>query len=219
LQALIQYGLSFLRRRSYTPLQPPYFMKKEAMAATAQLEQFDEELYKVSGEAESGDMYLIATSEQPISALHRGEWLESKDLPRFYAGISTCFRKEAGSHGKDAWGVFRVHQFEKVEQFVLCDPEESWATLDKMVATSEDFIKSLEIPYRVVSIVSGALNNAALPRTSSSRSRSPTALFPSSRAPSTTPPPRRTTLRRGSLLSASTASSSPAPTALTTRYI
>lgn len=161
MQALIQYGLSFLRRRSYTPLQPPYFMKKEAMAATAQLEQFDEELYKVSGEAESGDMYLIATSEQPISALHRGEWLESKDLPRFYAGISTCFRKEAGSHGKDAWGVFRVHQFEKVEQFVLCDPEESWATLDKMVATSEDFIKSLEIPYRVVSIVSGALNNAA----------------------------------------------------------
>ncbi len=160
-QALINYGLSFLRRRTYTPLQPPFFMKKEAMAKTAQLEQFDEELYKVQGEANSGDMYLIATSEQPISAMHRNEWLQSSELPKKYAGISTCFRKEAGAHGKDAWGIFRVHQFEKVEQFVLCDPEESWKILDEMVTTSEEFIRSLEIPYRVVSIVSGALNNAA----------------------------------------------------------
>lgn len=160
-QALINYGLSFLRRRTYTPLQPPYFMKKEAMAKTAQLEQFDEELYKVQGEANSGEMYLIATSEQPISAMHRNEWLQPSELPKKYAGISTCFRKEAGAHGKDAWGIFRVHQFEKVEQFVLCDPEESWEILEQMVQTSEDFIRSLEIPYRVVSIASGALNNAA----------------------------------------------------------
>jgi seryl-tRNA synthetase len=160
-QALIQHGLSFLRKREYTALQPPYFMKKEVMAATAQLEQFDEELYKVQGETSSGDMYLIATSEQPISALHRNEWLQGHELPKRYAGVSTCFRKEAGSHGKDAWGIFRVHQFEKVEQFVVCDPEQSWEILEQMVSTSEEFLKSLELPHRVVNIVSGALNNAA----------------------------------------------------------
>ncbi len=111
-QALIQHGLSFLRKKKYVNLQPPFFMKKDAMAATAQLSQFDEELYKVSGDGE--DMYLIATSEQPISALYKGETLVPEELPKYFAGISTCFRKEAGSHGKDAWGIFRVHQFEKV---------------------------------------------------------------------------------------------------------
>ena len=113
--ALVNYGLEFLFNKGYTPNQPPFFMLKEAMAKTAQLEQFDEELYKVTdtGKPED-DKYLIATSEQPISALHEGEWLNDKDLPIKYAGYSTCFRKEAGSHGKDAWGIFRVHQFEKV---------------------------------------------------------------------------------------------------------
>lgn len=142
---------------------PPFFMLKEAMAKTAQLEQFDEELYKISeGEGkEKDDKYLIATSEQPISALHEGEWLQDKDLPIKYAGYSTCFRKEAGSHGKDAWGIFRVHQFEKIEQFCFTKPEDSWKTFDDMINTAEEFYKSLEIPYQVVAIVSGALNNAA----------------------------------------------------------
>jgi len=112
-QALINYGLSFLSTRGYTPLQPPFFMKKEIMAETAQLSEFDEALYKVvAGDGE--DKYLIATSEQPISAFHRGEWLREAELPKRYAGYSTCFRKEAGSHGRDAWGIFRIHQFEKV---------------------------------------------------------------------------------------------------------
>lgn len=114
--ALVNYGLEFLFNKGYTPNQPPFFMLREAMAKTAQLEQFDEELYKVT-ERENDpatDKYLIATSEQPISALHEGEWLADKELPIKYAGYSTCFRKEAGSHGKDAWGIFRVHQFEKV---------------------------------------------------------------------------------------------------------
>lgn len=160
-QALINYGLSFLRRKSYIPLQPPYFMRQNVMSNTAQLEQFDEELYKVKGEPNVGDLYLIATSEQPISALHLGEWLQPSELPKKYAGISTCFRKEAGAHGKDTWGIFRVHQFEKVEQFIVCEPEKSWDILEEMVVTSEEFLKSLELPYRVVSIVSGSLNNAA----------------------------------------------------------
>lgn len=131
------------------------------MAKTAQLEQFDEELYKVIDGDAANDKYLIATSEQPISALHADEWLQSKDLPIHYAGYSTCFRREAGAHGKDAWGIFRVHQFEKVEQFVITEPEKSWEQFDKMIGYSEEFYKSLGLPYRVVAIVSGALNNAA----------------------------------------------------------
>lgn len=115
-QAMINYGLEFLDKKGYTPLQTPQFMNKEYMAKTAQLEQFDEELYKVvDGDAEK---YLIATSEQPISAFHADEWLVAKDLPIKYAGFSSCYRREAGSHGRDAWGIFRVHQFEKVGDFL-----------------------------------------------------------------------------------------------------
>ncbi|ORY25346.1 hypothetical protein BCR39DRAFT_544387 [Naematelia encephala] len=157
--ALINYGLHFLRQKGFKKVQAPFMMKKEIMAQTAQLEEFDEALYKVSGENE--DKYLIATSEQPISALHSGENIEPKLLPIRYAGYSTCFRKEAGSHGKDTWGIFRVHQFEKIEQFILCEPDESPKMLDFMIENSREFYESLEIPYRVVGIVSGALNNAA----------------------------------------------------------
>lgn len=160
--ALINYGLEFLFNKGYQPNQPPHFMLREYMAKTAQLEQFDEELYKVTeSEDKSTDKYLIATSEQPLSALHDSEWLTEKDLPIKYAGYSTCYRKEAGSHGKDAWGIFRVHQFEKIEQFLLTKPDASWDAFDQMIDTSEEFYKSLKIPYRVVAIVSGALNNAA----------------------------------------------------------
>jgi len=158
-QALIQYGLTFLCKREYTPLQPPYFMRKEIMAETAQLEEFDEALYHVSGTGE--DLYLIATSEQPISAFHRDDTLEKAQLPIRYGGISTCFRKEAGSHGRDTWGIFRIHQFEKIEQFCITAPEDSWAMHEEMTKTCEDFYQSLGLPYQIVKIVSGALNNAA----------------------------------------------------------
>lgn len=160
-QALINYGLEFLDSKGYTPLQTPQFMLKDYMAKTAQLEQFDEELYKVVDGDAQNDKYLIATSEQPISAYHADEWLVAKDLPIKYAGFSSCYRREAGSHGRDAWGIFRVHQFEKVEQFVLTDPEKSWEAFDDMIHISEEFYKSLSVPYRIVAIVSGALNNAA----------------------------------------------------------
>ncbi|KAI1339016.1 hypothetical protein F5Y15DRAFT_89827 [Xylariaceae sp. FL0016] len=160
-QALINYGLEFLMSKGFTPLQTPQFMLKDYMGKTAQLEQFDEELYKVIDGEPQNDKYLIATSEQPISAFHADEWIIAKELPIKYAGFSTCYRREAGSHGRDAWGIFRVHQFEKVEQFVLTDPEKSWEMFDEMFATSEEFYKSLGLPYQVVVIVSGALNNAA----------------------------------------------------------
>lgn len=160
-QALIQYGLSFLSSKGYCPIQAPVMMNKDVMAKTAQLSEFDEELYKVTdGDDEK---YLIATSEQPISAYHSNEWFESpqEQLPVRYAGYSSCFRREAGSHGKDAWGIFRVHAFEKIEQFCLTEPEKSWDEFDRMIGASEEFYQSLGLPYRVVGIVSGELNNAA----------------------------------------------------------
>ncbi|EUC61240.1 cytoplasmic serine-tRNA ligase [Rhizoctonia solani AG-3 Rhs1AP] len=160
-QALINYGLDFLRKREYKKIQPPFFMRKDAMAKTAQLDQFDEELYKVSGDGE--DKYLIATSEQPISAFHSEELFDQpeKQLPLKYAGYSTCFRKEAGAAGRDTWGIFRVHQFEKIEQFCITQPEHSWDMFNHMVENAEAFYQSLKIPYQVVAIVSGALNLAA----------------------------------------------------------
>ncbi|RHY03129.1 hypothetical protein DYB26_010266 [Aphanomyces astaci] len=161
-QALIMYGQQFLMKRKYTLLQPPYFMNKDVMAGVAQLSEFDEALYKVTGADANDEKYLIATSEQPMCGFHKGEWITESALPIRYAGSSTCFRKEAGSHGKDTWGIFRVHQFEKVEQFVLCEPEHSPAMLDEMLATAEAFYQSLGLPYRVINIVSGELNNAAI---------------------------------------------------------
>lgn len=140
------------------------------MQEVAQLSQFDDELYKVIGKgsekSEDKDMeekYLIATSEQPIAAFHRGEWISESALPIKYAGISTCFRQEVGSHGRDTRGIFRVHQFEKIEQFCLTSPfdNKSWEMMDEMINNAEEFYQMLEIPYRVVNIVSGALNNAA----------------------------------------------------------
>lgn len=113
-QALINYGLHFLVERGYDPIQPPYFMNQDYMGKTAQLEDFDEALYKVTEGPDTEDKYLIATSEQPLSAMYADEWMTTQDLPQKFAGYSTCFRKEAGSHGRDAWGLYRIHQFEKV---------------------------------------------------------------------------------------------------------
>lgn len=160
-QALINYAMQFAARRGYSPVHTPFFMQKPVMAQCAQLSQFDEELYKVTGEGE--EKYLIATSEQTMCALYRNEWFEKQQLPIKSVGYSTCFRKEAGSHGRDTLGIFRVHQFEKVEQFVVTSPhdDESWKVMDEMLANAEDFYASLGLAYRVVNIVSGELNNAA----------------------------------------------------------
>merc|ERR1712137_315956 len=143
-QALINYGLAFLSMRGYTPIQPPFFMKKELMAKTAELADYDDVLYKVIEDKEQPelDKYLIATSEQPISAFHKGQSLDKARFPLRYVGISSCFRREAGSSGRDIRGIFRVHQFEKIEQ-------------------SAAFYQTLEIPYHVVAIVSGEMNDAA----------------------------------------------------------
>ncbi|CAO2826595.1 unnamed protein product [Amaranthus hypochondriacus] len=160
-QALINFGLAFLSSKGYTPLQTPFFMRKDIMAKCAQLAQFDEELYKVTGEGD--DKYLIATAEQPLCAFHLDDWIHPSQLPVRYAGYSSCFRKEAGSHGRDTLGIFRVHQFEKVEQFCITSPNgnDSWEMHEEMLKNSEEFYQKLGLPYQIVSIVSGALNDAA----------------------------------------------------------
>lgn len=160
-QALIAYALTFLKKKEYKMVQTPYMMRKDVMAKVAQLSEFDEALYKVAETDGEGDKYLIATSEQPIAAMHLGEWMEPGDLPIRYAGYSTCFRKEAGAHGRDTWGIFRVHQFEKIEQFVITSPETSWEMHETMLGYAEEFHQSLGLPYQVVNIVSGELNAAA----------------------------------------------------------
>jgi|GEM_PF-242306 len=169
--ALFQYGLDLMYQKGFTPLYTPFFMNKQIMSEVAQLSQFDDELYKVIGRKQDGgvtlngddEKYLIATSEQPIVAYHRDEWLEPIELPYKYCGVSTCFRQEAGSAGRDLGGIFRVHQFEKIEQFVICSPHgnESWELMEQMLGNAEEFYQGLGIGYRVVNIVSGALNNAA----------------------------------------------------------
>ncbi|XP_032676131.1 serine--tRNA ligase, cytoplasmic isoform X1 [Odontomachus brunneus] len=169
-QALMQLALKKLFKKGYKPLYTPFIMRKDAMQEVAQLSQFDEELYKVIGKGsernedkELEEKYLIATSEQPIAAFHRGEWIAENALPIRYAGISTCFRQEVGSHGRDTRGIFRVHQFEKVEQFCLTSPydNKSWKMMEEMISNAEEFYQALDIPYRIVNIVSGALNHAA----------------------------------------------------------
>ncbi|XP_024937076.1 serine--tRNA ligase, cytoplasmic isoform X2 [Cephus cinctus] len=168
--ALIQFALRKLFDKGYKPLYTPFFMRKDVMQEVAQLSQFDEELYKVTGKAgeriedkDTEEKYLIATSEQPIAAYHRNEWIAEDALPIKYAGLSTCFRQEVGSHGRDTRGIFRVHQFEKVEQFCLTSPHDnkSWEMMEEMIRNAEEFYQELNIPYRIVNIVSGALNHAA----------------------------------------------------------
>ncbi|GLG98784.1 Serine--tRNA ligase, cytoplasmic [Gryllus bimaculatus] len=165
--ALVELSLHTLFKKGYTPLYTPFFMRKEVMHEVAQLSQFDEELYKVIGKGqdkpnskEIDEKYLIATSEQPIAAFHRNEWMSEQDLPIRYAGVSTCFRQEVGAHGRDTRGIFRVHQFEK---FCITSPfdDASWKMMDEMIANAEEFCQALGIPYRIVNIVSGALNHAA----------------------------------------------------------
>jgi seryl-tRNA synthetase len=160
-QAIINYALKFMGERNYELFQTPFFMRKSIMTKCAQLSEFDDELYQVLGGGE--DLYLIATSEQSLCAYYSSKQIERTKLPLRIAGFSSCFRREAGSHGKDTLGMFRVHQFEKVEQFVLCDPgsTESWKMHKEMICNSEEFYQSLGFSYRIVNIVSGALNDAA----------------------------------------------------------
>ena len=152
--ALMNYAVDFLSERGFSIVEPPFMLNYASMNAVTDLETFKDALYKIEGE----DLYLIATAEHPIGAMLKDEILEESELPLRLAGISPCFRKEAGAHGKDTKGIFRVHQFNKIEQFVFCKPEHSWDFLEELLKNAEDFCSSLGIAYRVVNICSGELS-------------------------------------------------------------
>lgn len=149
--ALTAFALDFLAQKGYTPIEPPFMIRRETMEGAVILGDFEEVIYKLEGE----DLYMIGTSEHAIAGMHMGEILEGKKLPLRYAGVSPCFRKEAGAHGKDMKGIFRVHQFDKIEQFVFCRPEDSDKEHERMLAVSEEFFHQLGIPYRVMLLCSG----------------------------------------------------------------
>jgi len=150
-QSLIQFGLDFLSEKGYTLSQPPYMINRKAMEGAVKLDDFEDVIYKI----EDQDLYLIGTSEHAMVSMYSGEILDGNSLPSRYAAISPCFRKEAGAHGKDQKGIFRVHQFEKIEQFVFSKPEDSWKEHEKMIGVTEEFFQKLEIPHRVVLLSSG----------------------------------------------------------------
>ena len=152
--ALINYAIDFFSQRAFTTVSPPFMMNYDPLSKATDIETFKESLYKL----ENDDLYLISTSEHPIAAMLKDEILEERELPLRVAGISPCFRREAGAHGKDTKGIFRVHHFYKVEQFVFCKPEHSWDFHEELTRNTEDLLRSLEIPFRVVSICSGELS-------------------------------------------------------------
>jgi len=144
--AIINFALDFLNKRKFTLIQPPFMLRKESLSGAIPLGAFEEMIYKIEGE----DLYLIGTAEHALNAYYMNEIIPQDQLPKRLAGISTCFRKEAGSHGKDTKGIFRIHQFEKIEQFVFCKPENSWSEFNLILKNSEELLKLLKIPFRFV---------------------------------------------------------------------
>jgi len=155
--ALIKFAIDFLLKKGYFPMWTPFFIKHEIIKAAAELADFEDTLYKIQDE----DLFMIATSEQTLAAYHYNEIIDPERLPIKYIGISSCFRREAGSHGKDTLGIFRIHQFEKVEQYVFCNPEDSWKFHEELIKNAEELYQQLGIPYRIVNIASGDLNDNA----------------------------------------------------------
>ena len=156
-QSLIQFALDFLTEKNYTPIQTPYMINRNSMEGAIIANDFEDVIYKVDGE----DLYLIGTSEHAVASMYTDEIIEGKILPLRYAGVSPCFRKEAGAHGRDQKGIFRVHQFEKVEQFVFSRPEESWNEHEKMLAIVEEFYQKIGLPYRVMLLSSGDMGKVS----------------------------------------------------------
>jgi seryl-tRNA synthetase len=151
--ALIQYAMDFMRKKGFTPVIPPYMISRKAYEGVTSLEDFENVMYKIEGE----DLYAIATSEHPLTAMYMDEVLDESALPIKLAGFSTNFRKEAGAHGKDQKGIFRVHQFNKVEQIVLCRPEESNHFHEELLKNAVEFFDSLGLHFRVVNVCTGDL--------------------------------------------------------------
>lgn len=155
--ALQRFALDLLVERGFTPVSPPYMLRRAPYEGVTDLADFENVMYKIEGE----DLYLVATSEHPLAALYQGEILDEDRLPIRLAGVSPCFRKEIGGHGVDQKGVFRVHQFQKVEQFVFCRPEESPAIHEEIRENAEEVFRRLKVPYRVVNVCTGDVGTVA----------------------------------------------------------
>jgi seryl-tRNA synthetase len=156
-QALINYALDFLAEKKYALIQPPFMINRTSMEGAIIAEDFENVIYKIQDE----DLYLIGTSEHALVSMHSDEILDGNNLPVRYAGVSPCFRKEAGAHGRDQKGIFRVHQFDKVEQLVFSRPEDSWKEHEKMLAVAEEFYQKLGIPYRIMLLSSGDMGKVS----------------------------------------------------------
>ncbi len=172
-QALTRFALDELAKKGYTPVIPPYLLKREHYRGATGLGDFEDALYlatdpkeakKEEGE-EDDELFLIATAEHSIAAMHAGEVFSAKQLPIRYAGISPCFRREAGAHGKDTKGIFRVHQFEKVEQFIFCKQEDSWKYYDELIANEEYLFQKLNLPYHRIEMCTGDIGIVAAKKT------------------------------------------------------
>ncbi|MEY2814943.1 MAG: hypothetical protein RIS05_691 [Actinomycetota bacterium] len=155
--ALVNYAISSATKAGFTPVIPPVLVKPAAMEGTGFLGQAAENVYHL----EKDDYYLVGTSEVPLAAYHMDEVLDGSKLPMRYAGYSSCFRREAGSYGKDTRGIIRVHQFDKVEMFSFCKPEEAKEEHKRLLQWEKDFLNAMEIPYRVIDVASGDLGSSA----------------------------------------------------------
>ena len=155
--ALMHYGLDFIAGKGFQLFQPPYLLHRNVVAGAVALADFEDVIYKVDGE----DLYLLATAEHALLAFHMDEIIDGGKLPLHYAGVSPCFRKEAGAHGRDTKGIFRVHQFEKVEQFIYSRPEDSWNLHEELLRNLEEFWQTLKMPYRIVNVCTGDLGTVA----------------------------------------------------------
>lgn len=155
--ALVNFALDEMFRKGYTPVEPPYVMRRKPYEGVVALGDFEDVLYKIENE----DLYLIATSEHPMAAMYMDEVLMGGDLPVKLAGFSTNFRKEAGAHGKDTRGVFRTHQFNKIEQFIFCRPENSWQLHEELLKNAEELVQKLGLAYRVVNVCTGDIGIVA----------------------------------------------------------
>ena len=154
---LVRMALDFLGGEGFTPVVPPVLVREHALFGTGFFPDDEQQVYKIDRD----DLYLIGTSEVALAAYHADEILQEDDLPLRYAGFSSCFRREAGAHGKDTAGIFRVHQFDKVEMFSFCHPERSWDEHDFLLSLEEEIVQRLEIPYRVVNVAAGDLGSSA----------------------------------------------------------
>ncbi len=155
--ALVNFAITSANKAGFTPVIPPVLVNSAAMEGTGFLGQAAENVYHL----EKDDVYLVGTSEVPLAAMHMDEILPAEKLPMRYAGYSTCFRREAGTYGKDTRGIIRVHQFDKVEMFSFCHPDQAKEEHQRLLQWEKDFLNAMEIPYRVIDVASGDLGSSA----------------------------------------------------------